>query len=110
MRNIMSFTLTEDHIKLLQRAYIYFDDCAYDGAPAVNIKRPYGNSDVAGDVHEILTGNSEYEELSDEQHDAYLAIHKETAIALQIILVTGQFKPGKYVRTCQYNDRSWTPV
>lgn len=48
-----TFTLTEDHIKLLSRAYIGWEDSEF-GAPSIDCKRPYGNSYVEGDVAEIL--------------------------------------------------------
>lgn len=47
------FELKEEHTKLLQHAIIEWDDCE-TGAPAINPKRPYGNSSVAEDVAEIL--------------------------------------------------------
>jgi hypothetical protein len=33
--------------------------------------------------------------------------HVETAIALQIALVTGEFRTGRYVRDDKYDLRSW---
>jgi hypothetical protein len=47
------FTLTREHLKLARRMYVEWDNCEY-GAPAINPKRPYGNSDVEGDIAEIL--------------------------------------------------------
>lgn len=109
MNDETRFTLTDDHIKLIQNFYIYFEDQWYNGAPAVDSKRPYGNSWVAGDVHEILTG--EYcDELTEEQEAAYLKIHRETATALQIILVTKSFTPGTYIKYDRYEEGSWTLV
>lgn len=46
-----TFTLTEDHIKLMSRAYISWND-GECGAPGVDTKRPYGNSSVIMDVYE----------------------------------------------------------
>jgi hypothetical protein len=37
------FALTREHLKLARRMYIEWDNCEY-GAPAINPKRPYGNS------------------------------------------------------------------
>lgn len=34
--------------------FVQWYDEAYDGAPGINIKRPYGNSDCYYDVIEIL--------------------------------------------------------
>lgn len=128
------FTLTLDHLKLLQRMYVDWDDQAYEGAPAVGIKRPYGNSDVTNDVAEIVLGtgyrssyfnvndgDEEYDEDEDGDVAAYvnadrtrtltveqaLALHRETATALQIVLAVGGFLPGTYRRTGQYDQRSW---
>src|SRR4051812_17225575 len=60
-------TVTEGHIALLGRMYVDWDDSAYDGAPAVGIKRPYGNSDVLGDVFEITQPDAYREMTSDEE-------------------------------------------
>lgn len=54
------FVLTEDHLKLLAKSYWQWQDCE-TGAPEMDPKRPYGNSDVAGDIREILGDSSECE-------------------------------------------------
>lgn len=81
------FTLTSDHIKLLRRFIVGWQDCEF-GAPEIDPKRPYGNSDVIEDIREILV-----KELTDKEARN---IHNETQIALQIILFTGKMKPGTY--------------
>lgn len=89
-----SFKLTEAHIKLLRHMYVEWDNCE-TGAPAIDPKRPYGNSYVAGDVYEILTENdSEY--LSEEQEQYYLEIHKQTLEALKVFLHNATITPGDY--------------
>ena len=40
-------------MKLLEKACWDYEECEY-GAPAIDCKRPYGNSDVEGDIAEIL--------------------------------------------------------
>ncbi len=107
------FTLTTDHIKLVQHFYIDWDDQAYDGAPYVNIKRPYGNSgNQAYEVYRVLKGKDWDEEkkgeMGDDKQDKYMNLHRETATALQIILCTGSFVPGVYFRAREYAARSWT--
>ena len=98
------FKLTADHIKLLRRANVGWND-AETGAPEIDPKRPYGNSDVAGDVCEILGWRPEgcagdddgcYTE---EQRDRALALHRETETALQIILQMGEMTPGTFRQT-----------
>ena len=101
------FELTEEHLTLLARAYVRWEDCE-TGAPAIDCKRPYGNSDVAGDVAEILGWPiDEQDGLTDEQRDRALEIHSETLTALQIILTARDFRPGVYVKRDRYDARSW---
>ncbi|QNJ55901.1 hypothetical protein SEA_RASPUTIA_11 [Microbacterium phage Rasputia] len=125
------FILTEDHLALLSQTYIDWEDYAYEGAPAVNIKRPYGNSGVIEDVAEILSGNRANEVTDDSKYvfnrDGDIVsvmtvdgrtltqtdlerIHKETATALQIVLCTFSFTPGTYRREHPYAARSWKLV
>jgi hypothetical protein len=92
--NETTFNLTENHIKLLRNMYVCWDSCEY-GAPAIDPKRPYGNSWVERDIHVILTGE-EPNELSDELKEEYYNLHKETQTALQIVLTTGKFEVGVY--------------
>jgi hypothetical protein len=95
------FTLTKEHVKLLRRFQVGWQGCE-TGAPEIDPKRPYGNSAVPFDIHEILTGetigctDSKREELTDKESEKYLKLHRETEIALQIVLATGGFKPGNY--------------
>jgi hypothetical protein len=112
------FVLTERHLKLLARAVVEWDDCE-TGAPAINPKRPYGNSYVAGDVAEILDAlpgkcescghEPEDHELTAAQADEFLKLHRETEHALAIVLQHG-LKPGVYVRDgwhrweCQWSE------
>src|SRR5215510_593730 len=77
IRGVERFTVTDDHLRLLRRAYVFWDETEF-GAPGINAKRPYGNSDVYGDIVEI-------------------------AIALQIGLATGEFRAGQYSRGGGYN-------
>lgn len=46
--------LTDEHERLAARLYIRWDDEMEWGGPAVDFKRPFGNSDMPGDVAEIL--------------------------------------------------------
>lgn len=93
------FTVTESHVALARRMYVGWQDCE-TGAPEIDPKRPYGNSDVPGDIHEILTGvmvDNDEVVLNREQRDEYLTLHREMGTALQVFLATGSFEPGDYV-------------
>lgn len=92
------FTLTQDHIKLLRSSYVRWDD-SYFGAPSIDSKRPYGNSDVPSDIARIL--NWDYDEetgLSSELEKKARAIHEEMEHALQVVLTSGSFEPGEFVQ------------
>jgi len=100
-RATMKFTLTDQHIKLIRRFYVGWQHCEF-GAPEIDPKRPYGNSAVENDIHEILTGetigmvDSKRDELTNGETARYKKLHRETATALQIVLSTGTFVPGVY--------------
>lgn len=93
--------VTEDHIKLLTSGMsIGWDSCEF-GAPYIDPKRPYGNSDVFDDMAEILP------HLADDWM-ALARLHGELELVLSIVLSTGSFRPGVYSRTNVYGSRGWT--
>jgi hypothetical protein len=101
-----AFTITEDHLKLLRRAYVGWQDCEF-GAPEIDPKRPYGNSSVLLDIAEIL--GVELADMGDEEciplelEEYFHKLHRETQAVLQIALATGEFKAGDYVSD-KYKD------
>jgi hypothetical protein len=96
MTDRKTFTVTEEHLKLIRKFNVGWQDCE-TGAPEIDPKRPYGNSSVAVDVYEILDGHAIGDkELTKDERDKYLKLHRETENALQVVLATGQFKPGIY--------------
>lgn len=105
------FELTEQHVTLLRHAWVDWEGCEF-GAPAINCKRPYGNSDVLTDIAKLL--HPEYVAMREgaqidwmEDNAARLrTVHEETQTALQIVLATGQMQPGVYIRDTGY-DRDW---
>lgn len=113
MNDENEFELTEEHLALLRKMYVGWCGDEY-GAPEINPKRPYGNSDVAGDIIEILEWvdgdldeDDEEEFFESEEYEILCKraelIHSQTQIALQIILIMGKFEAGNYVR-----DDSWS--
>jgi hypothetical protein len=100
------FTVTEDHLRLLRHARLYWDYGEGYGAPAINPKRPYGNSYVERDIAEILEApDSDWEwqdgekaYLTAEAEERFTRLHEETLIVLHIALTAGEFRPGRYVR------------
>ncbi len=93
------FTVTEDHLKLLRQMWVDWCDDEY-GAPAIDPKRPYGNSDVYSDMEKILGRQLGWSEAKQ--------IHQETKVALQIALRVGYFKTGNY--EAQKYRENWKEV
>ena len=97
------FTVTGEHLALLHNFHVQWRHLEF-GAPSISPNRPYGNSDVLGDIAAIVDPAGLA--AAAESTDAYLAanearflrLHAETMLALQISLTTGQFAPGRYVR------------
>ncbi len=92
---VREFTVTEDHLKLLRHACLYSDYGEGYGAPAINPKRPYGNSDVERDIAEILDApdsdwewdeDDEYLDLTTEAREHFTRLHVETMLVLHIAL------------------------
>jgi len=103
-----TFTLTEDHVKLLRAAYVRWEETEW-GAPAIDGKRPYGNGNIHRDIAEILGRPVLYDTDDDAAWRAPLwELHKQTETALQIVLATGSFEPGEY--RCGRYHRNWEKV
>lgn len=111
-----TFVLTEQHIRLLRSAYVDWNDVEW-GAPSIDPKRPYGNGDVIRDIWEELEPDGEWDDdyglprnmTPEEWHElreAYETLHRETETALQVILSTGSFEPGRYVSP-SYFSTEW---
>jgi hypothetical protein len=100
------FELKEEHIKLLSHMWIsWHEGYSEFGSPVIDLKRPYGNSNVIADMYEILEGESidelveqrvSYNEFEQRYYEKYKQLHKETETALQIVLHTKSFETGTY--------------
>lgn len=112
-RNVREFEIKPIHLKLLRNAEVDWDDAEF-GAPSIDPKRPYGNSDVLRDIAELVNPDMKDWE-DDDKVEAYVeartaelvALHVETGVALEICLRRGEFKPGRY-RKVSYNK--WEPI
>src|SRR5579862_893953 len=108
LRELTEFTVTEDHLKLLRRAFVdRWDPGEGYGAVGINSKKPYGNSYVERDIAEIVGapdedwlwegGRKAY--VTDEAAERLTRLHVEAMVALQVVLAVGEFRPGRYRRT-----------
>lgn len=98
------FEVTDLHLKLLAEMYVRWDDSEF-GAPAIDSKRPYGNSYVYGDIAEIMgLSPDEDGDFSDDQQSEMDDIHHEMETVLQILLHNANrgIQPGVYTRENPY--------
>ena len=99
--NIGVFELKQQHLDLLKETVISWDDCEF-GAPCVDCKRPYGNSGVEDDIAGIIklpkkdNWDKEEETWNEKATERMGDLHKETEIALQIVLHCQSFELGRY--------------
>lgn len=82
--------ITEEHLKLLARAEWEFNEMEY-GAPWIDPKRPYGNSDVEENIAQILgwelfVDSDEEEHLSKEQSQKAFQLHRELVDVIKQII------------------------
>ena len=122
------FTVLPEHLILLGALYVDWDDQGYWGAPAVSMKRPYGNSYVVGDLYELLkeyyplpeaTDEEDYEDVRLERHieslhEELLKLHRGMGTVMQITITLAArgelIQPGLYRTTESYSSRSWELV
>ncbi len=82
---MQTFKITKEHMALVEKIYITDNKCEF-GAPTVDPKRPYGNSDVYGDIAKIFNIPSDNNgDFTDAQIDRMTKYHKELTTVLQII-------------------------
>lgn len=101
-----TFELKEEHLKLLKNVWIEWENGEF-GAPCIDTKRPYGNSDVEYDIAKILDWAMVNDELTDYQYITAQKLHKETQTALQIILSNLTFELGVYENYNEYDSTKW---
>ena len=112
-----SFTVTENHLKLIKRANIQFvfkEEGPYYSYFYQDGKRPYGNSDFVGDIAEIIgvepdcQGKDEDEKwFSDELELTLIKHHVDLKIVMAILCANCSIQPGTYTRESVYSDE-WT--
>jgi hypothetical protein len=97
-----TFTVTEQHLKLLDRANIRWCD-AEAGAPEINPKRPYGNSSYKYDVAEICGLGV------DDDEDRIRTLHHDMEKVVQILVQNQSIEAQTYVNVSEYGS-DWEPI
>jgi hypothetical protein len=105
-----TFTVTKEHILLLKNLQVEWSDVEF-GAPEIDPKRPYGNSDVIRDIAEIIYGPKAYNEMVDEDgllpaktEDKLCNLHKDMQTVLQICVFNNGVKAKTYVLKDKYGS------
>lgn len=105
--------VTENHLKLLKKLYVGWDDTEF-GAPCIDPKRPFGNSNVFSDMAQILGFElADYEkqpELYDKQCTSLLKGYHELQDCLQILCTNLKLETGKYALENKYDVKSWRKI
>lgn len=96
------FQVTKNHLKLLKRFNVVWDDCSYLGAPRIYPKKPYGNSGIILDIAKIIglkikKDDQGEKSLSQRQIDLCTNLHREMETALQILTANCHIEPGLYI-------------
>lgn len=117
-----TFRLTQQHIALIRDMRVGWDD-SYAGAPAIECREPYLSGaaveaviSLAGIKSEVVSSVIERGAVprrvfmpDARAQRAAMTLHRETDIALQIVLSVGEFAPGLY-RRVDHDGYRWERV
>lgn len=103
------FTVTQEHIKLLKELCVRWCEDEF-GAPCIDAKRPFGNSDVFGDMAEILNITIPEDNLEGYNKciDYLYVLYKGLQNCLQILCTNLCIEVGEY--ECDDYKRDWRKV
>ena len=93
----MEITIRDEHLLLLKKVKWIFLSGEY-GAPAIDPKKPYGNSDVESDIMDILKNlhcSTCGHELNFDKEEC-AKLHYELQYVLEIITQLNTFELGTY--------------
>jgi hypothetical protein len=107
-----TFVVRKEHLKLAKRMVVYWNTNCYLGAPAVDSKRPYGDSSILENIGEIIGEKPEdkdgdYPIYSERQLLRFGNLHKDMEHVVQILLANLGLKQGVY--EADDYDTNWRP-
>ena len=94
------FQLRYIHIKLIKNLKVTYEDCGWFKCPKVDHIRPFGSTDIAQDIRDLLGWEDTLE-------NAYRVteLAKELPTAVAIVLGNGNTVLGTY--STEENDNNW---
>jgi hypothetical protein len=101
------FAVNPRHLQLIRLMYV--EDYQHPFPPYIDQKRPLGSSgDWEEDAMKQMGWRPAVDDYyTEEQRETVRQLFKDSSTVLQIVLVTGEFRPGWFRKTCQYSARSW---
>ena len=106
LQKLDEFRVTDEHLALLKRGNVswhYLNEGT--GVAGLDIKRPFGNSDIWESIAEIVDGpflnamgDGAREDFIEASGERWERLYAEVGLALQITMDTGQFSAGLYRR------------
>ncbi len=101
------FTITEQHLKLIKEMWLV----PQTKCPMVDYIRPYGNSDMLGDIAYILGLPAAKEGVFSNDQTLYMeTLHSECTTVLQICMALLKFEIGTYQQINQHDSRAWEKI
>jgi hypothetical protein len=111
---LIKFVVNETHLKLVRR--LNFGNSRGNGecgAPEIDTKRPYGNSDIYRDMADIVgipqPDRERDEEFTLGQFKVMDRLNYELPTVLEIGVITGAFVTGEYVASGEF-ARDWKRI
>jgi len=108
VQTFRTFTVTDDHLKLVKRFNIGWNDDEF-GSPSVDCKKPFGNSSVYEDMAEILgitlpDSYDEHEKYDMATRPLNRLYYEDLPIALQILCCNLSLEAATYVAEGSSNN------
>ncbi|MFI7467458.1 hypothetical protein [Nonomuraea sp. NPDC049646] len=107
LQHATAFDVRPEHIALLRHARSSWQGHKETGAPGLNARGLFGGEDPYADIAAIVDGHTgdDYDEADEPR---YVQLFGELALVLEIVLQSGSFEPGRYVKPSP--EGAWQPA
>jgi len=109
---IFKYNIKKYHIALIRRMYIDFEDS--EKQSYMSFKRPYGNSNIIGDVAEEYIKSEKINDVNDDWEDdnytLLIGIHNQVMDIFDLMLKELMLNSTEYVTNNRSNLNNWKPT